>query len=393
MRLITHRTFVGVILATLLAAQSKLQAEEFQYDAYARRPQSTFALPAVRGPWLVQEDLVGTIYYVRGRFEQSLAEIGREFNIGYDLIVKSNPGVHRWLPGKDTPIRIPALHILPRDAAGQVIRSGIVINLAEMRLYYFPEQPAPKVNKLSKGRGKVATKAQNSERRPFKQQLVYTYPVSIGRMDWRTPLGESKIVKKDRNPPWYPPESIRKEYAAEGEILPAFYPGGSPENPLGGYALRLSLPMYLIHGVDERKALGIGMRVTHGCMRMYPEDISHLFNLVNVGTKVHLLNQPVKSGWRDGFLYLEVHTPLDEAEQAHSVALEDLIREVEKNGVDRREVSLDLLKRILKAGSGVPQPVYFRSKVAESLGSDLAERSEPYSDSEIQKRADPALYY
>jgi L,D-transpeptidase ErfK/SrfK len=154
-----------------------------------------------------------------------------------------------------------------------------------MRLYYFPKP----------GLGKLP--------------VVITHPVSIGRMDWRTPLGNTRVVAKQRNPAWYPPRSLRKEAAASGEVLPDVVKPG-PDNPLGRYAIRLAVPGYLIHGTN--KPYGVGMRVTHGCVRMYPEDIETLFDVVTPGTPVQIINQPIKVGWLDGTLYLEVHPPLAE---------------------------------------------------------------------------------
>jgi L,D-transpeptidase ErfK/SrfK len=165
-------------------------------------------------------------------------------------------------------------------------REGIVINLPEHRLYYYPPAVA----------GKPAR--------------VYTYPISIGKMDWRTPLGKTKIQDKREKPTWTPPESVRLEHIANGEPpLPAVVPAG-PDNPLGMHAMRLALPgAYLIHGTNN--PIAVGMAVTHGCIRMYPEDIAELFPMVSVGTPVYLINEPVKIAWVDGQLLLEAHPPVD----------------------------------------------------------------------------------
>ena len=140
---------------------------------------------------------------------------------------------------------------------------------------------------------------------------VISFPVSMGRMDWRTPLGMTRVVNKQKDPSWTPPASIKREHAAKGDPLPDVVPPG-PDNPLGKYAMRLGVSGYLIHGTDAAKADGIGMRVTHGCMRMYNEDVAKLFPLVPVGAPVYLVNQPVKLGWKNGWLYMEVSQPLDE---------------------------------------------------------------------------------
>ncbi|MFM2095614.1 MAG: hypothetical protein RIS70_2738, partial [Planctomycetota bacterium] len=173
-------------------------------------------------------------------------------------------------------------------------RRGIIVNVAELRLYYFPVQsgePQPGV--------------------PAGAQRVITHPISVGRMDWSTPIGTTTVTGKTANPSWYPPQSIRDEHAARNDILPRIVPPG-PDNPLGAHALRLGLPGYLIHGTN--KPSGVGMRVTHGCIRMFPEDIESFFKIVPTGTVVQIVNQPVKLGWMaDGSLYIESHPPLPES--------------------------------------------------------------------------------
>lgn len=227
-------------------------------------------------------DLVGTPQTTVTRHEDTLIDIARRYGLGYEEIVNANPGVDPWLPGAGVEIELPKHRILP-----MAVRHGIVVNLAEHRLYYFPPTPAGQ------------------------DQEVFSFPVSIGRMDWHTPLGTTRIVQKIRNPSWHPPESIRKEHAAKGDPLPAVVPGG-PNNPLGLFAMRLGIPggAYLIHGTN--KPAGVGMQVTHGCMRLYPEDIEALFSMVPVDTPVTIVNEPFKVGWQGGRLWVEVHPPLKE---------------------------------------------------------------------------------
>lgn len=234
----------------------------------------TFPLPPP------DQDVIGEIRTTKARQEDTLLDIARAFDLGYQEIIHANPTVDRWLPGKDTQVVLPTRFILP-DAP----RDGIVLNLPEMRLYYYPKP------------------------RPGEPAVVITHPVSIGRMNWRTPLGTTQVVRKEKDPPWYPPASIRAEHAAKGDPLPDVVPGG-PGNPLGLFALRLGIPGYLIHGTN--KEYGIGMRVSHGCVRLYPEDIESLYQEVPVGTRVHIINQPVKLGRLNGVLYLESHPPLEE---------------------------------------------------------------------------------
>jgi L,D-transpeptidase ErfK/SrfK len=226
------------------------------------------------------ESVIGEIRVLETRPADTFSDIARAHHVGYDQIVQANPAVDPWLPGDGARVVVPTQHMLP-DAP----RVGLVLNLPEMRLYYYPP------------------KRRNEPR------AVLTFPVSIGRMDWRTPLGLTRVAAKVTNPEWRPPASIKAEHAEEGETLPDVVPAG-PDNPLGEYALHLAREGYLIHGTS--KPYGIGMRVTHGCVRLYPEDIALLFREIPVGTPVRIVDQPNKAGWRDGVLYLESHPPLEE---------------------------------------------------------------------------------
>ena len=210
----------------------------------------------------------------------TIADIARAYSQGYNEMRLSNPAVDPWLTGDDTEVVIPSQYVLPKTSP-----EGIIINIPEMRMYHY--LPAAK----------------------GAPRQVATYPISIGRQDWSTPHGATKVVSKVKDPSWTPPASIRKEHAAMGDILPAVVPPG-PKNPLGAYSLKLGFSGYLIHGTD--KPYGIGMRVTHGCMRMYPNDIETVFKTVPVGTTVRLVNQPFKVGLLHDRLLLEVHPALEE---------------------------------------------------------------------------------
>lgn len=271
-------------------------------------------------------DLVGQITVAEARHEDTLLDIARRFDIGQDEIVLANPQVDRWLPGEGTEVIIPSRYVLPRAE-----RTGIVLNVPEMRMYYFPPPEA----------GLPAT--------------VQTYPVSIGRMDWSTPLGRTTVAAKIRNPGWHPPDSIRAEAAASGKPLPDFIPPG-PDNPLGDYALRLALPGYLIHSTN--RPYGVGMRVTHGCVRMYPEDIEGLFPNVPVGTPVQIVNQPVKIGWLFDTLFIEVHPPLDEHSEESEAFLETAMELINAAWAQRRFVlDAHALKAALNKPDGTPVPI------------------------------------
>ena len=199
-------------------------------------------------------DLVGAITMAEARHHETLLDIARAHGLGFEDIVRANPGLDPWIPGDGAQVTLPTRYILPRAP-----REGVVLNLPELRMYYYP--------KPAKGEAPV----------------VVTYPISIGRMDWQTPIGQTSVVRKVANPAWYPPESIRKEHAEDGRPLPKVVPAG-PDNPLGAFAIRLAIPGYLIHSTN--KPAGVGMRVTHGCIRMYPEDIEVLFSEIPVGEKV-----------------------------------------------------------------------------------------------------------
>lgn len=240
---------------------------------------ATLPLPA-------EGDLVGESSEVAAGPDDTLIDIAHAHGLGYDEIVNANPGVDPWVPGEGTYVRLPLRRILPDTP-----REGIVVNLPEHRLYYYP---APRAGE---------------------PRVVITYPVSVGKMDWHTPIGLTKVVAKVKDPPWYPPESVRAEHARRGDPLPKVIPAG-PDNPLGLFAMRLGIPggAYLIHGTN--KPAGVGMQVTHGCMRLYPEDIEALFKIVPVDTPVRIVNQPHKVGIADGRLYVEVHPPLADADDS-----------------------------------------------------------------------------
>jgi L,D-transpeptidase ErfK/SrfK len=267
---------------------------------------------------------VGAVGQVSASYHDTLTDIGRRHGLGYEEMRLANPGVDPWLPGAGASVVLPTQFVLP-DAP----RRGVVINLAEYRLYYYHEE------------GGIAR--------------VSTFPISIGRMDWNTPLGRATITAKTRKPAWYPPESIREEHAAEGRPLPRVVPAG-PDNPLGDYALRLSVPGYLIHGTN--RPAGVGMRVTHGCIRMFPEDIEWLFPQVQVKSAVHLVNQPVKLGWSGNFVLLEVHPPLEEDEASRERGLTAITeRYVELTRERPAEIDWDQVERVYREQRGIPVAV------------------------------------
>lgn len=275
-------------------------------------------------------DIFGQIQTITVSRAETLLDVARHYDIGQDEMMLANPDVDRWLPEDGAKVVLPLRFIIP-----QAERAGLVINLPEMRLYYFPEP----------------TKGQKSE--------IITHPVSIGRMDWNTPLGKTTVVRKQKNPTWIPPQSLRKEAIDDGRPpLPGIVPAG-PDNPLGGYALYLGLSGYLIHGTN--KPLGVGMRVTHGCMRLYPEDIEKLFNAIPTGTPVQIVNQPIKPGWLGDLLYIELHPPLEEEnvtahdfeQEVHQVISEFLDKTASRK-VQNIRIDQQALESAIQARNGIP---------------------------------------
>jgi L,D-transpeptidase ErfK/SrfK len=205
-----------------------------------------------------EQGVIGEPQVVFASESDTLSDLAREYGLGYDEIVAANPEVDPWLPGEGTPVLLPTQYVLPG-----VERTGVILNIATKRLFFFPRS-------VDGG-----------------PQEVLTYPIGIGRVGWETPLGDATVVAKARDPQWWVPASVRKEHAEMGDPLPAVVPPG-PDNPLGHRVLQLDMPGYLIHGTNA--PYGVGMRVSHGCIRLYPENIEHLFDLVEIGESVTIIN-------------------------------------------------------------------------------------------------------
>ncbi len=292
--------------------------------------------PTQAETWLLPPsdiDVFGQVTTTSANREETLLDIARRYDIGQIEILLANPNVDRWLPVDGAEVILPNRYIIP-----QVEREGLVLNLAEMRLYYFPQ---PK-----KG----------------EKPVVITHPVGIGKMDWDTPLGKSKIIEKKEDPTWTPPKSIQENRIANGEgPYPGVVPAG-PDNPLGRHAMRLSVGSgsYLIHGTI--KPFGVGMRVSSGCVRMYPEDIETLFDKVPIGTSVHIINQPIKLGWIAGSLFIELHPPLEEDQEKYAdystevtKTINDFLAETTgKEAIESISINDETLKKAILEKSGIP---------------------------------------
>ena len=269
-------------------------------------------------------DIVGKISSVDTQYKDTLLDIARRYDLGYNEITSANAGVDPWLPGQGTPLLLPTQFILP-DAP----REGIVLNVAAMRLFYFPK--------------------------PLKGQaaVVITYPVGIGRQNWQTPLGVTRIVDKVADPVWHVPKSILSEKAQEGDMLPESIPPG-PDNPLGRFALLLALPGYMIHGTN--KPWGVGRRVSHGCVHLYPEDIEQLYKEVPLGTPVRIVSQPYLVGWLNGMLYLQAYPPLEEDQAQWAGSLTPMVSVV-VNKIQKSAVRVDWEKAVQAAKDHEALPV------------------------------------
>jgi L,D-transpeptidase ErfK/SrfK len=312
---------------------------------------TTYDLPE-NGDAVVMEYADPTAF-TRAEQDETLLDIALRYRLGQMEIVRLNKKVDRWHVKKGEIVRLANRRILPDTP-----HEGITLNLSEYRMYYYP---------------------------PGGKQVM-SFAHGIGRQDWKTPLGKTTVVKKVKDPSWHPPESIRREHAAMGDPLPEVVPPG-PHNPLGAYALYLNLPGdYRIHGTDIDKIFGIGMQITHGCVRMYPEDIEALYKNAPNGTPVYIVKQPIKVGWLDNTLYIEAHPDLEGEEmsqdQRYSIAL-DLIRKATKE--EMPDFDQKALNQALHDLDGEPMAIYERLPPLE--------QEQPEGMPREASDASPAGYY
>jgi L,D-transpeptidase ErfK/SrfK len=291
------------------------------------------------------DDIVGQVQVIKAKYEDTFADLGEKYGLGYSEMIAANPGVDAWLPGVGTEIIIPTRFVLP---AGP--REGVVINLAEYRLYYFPKD----------------------------KNVVYTYALGIGREGWGSPVGSTTVIAKTKDPAWYPPASIRAEHAADGDPLPSVVPPG-PDNPLGPYKMSLGFHGYLIHG--SNKKFGIGTRTSHGCFRMYNWDVTQLFSMIPVGTKVRIINEPYKFGRSEGKIYLEAHAPIDDngdpsVVDKHTAVINALLKR--EDIASQMQMDWNVVREVVAAEDGLPvaiaqpQQVQQGGSVAATVDQDAA---------------------
>lgn len=285
---------------------------------------AAFAFPATYG-FDSNHTLIGALQKVVIQPQDTILSIAEEFSLGIEEILEANPGIDPWVPGEGNSVVLPSQFILPHPSF-----RGIVVNLAEMRIYYYDPKPAA-------GEGKQ----------------VRTYPISIGRGDWQTPVSRAKVIDKIVNPTWYPPASVRREHELMDDPLPLSVPPGE-DNPLGKYALQLNLPGYFIHGTNRPYA--IGLKATHGCIRMRPVDIRDFFGLIERGTQVTIQFQPFKSALVDGVVYLEAHGGGEAGvmDRYLGQAIREISRLTEKQAIP---VDWELLVSTAKQGAGIPVPL------------------------------------
>ncbi|HYA36306.1 MAG TPA: L,D-transpeptidase family protein, partial [Candidatus Binataceae bacterium] len=227
-------------------------------------------------------------------------------------ISDANGHIDWWTPPVGKKVILPTEHVLPDTQ-----HTGLILNIPEMRLYYFYPAPIGPVHRSRAGvrpasyseDGDGAVERVRAHQRGLAlAHVVYTFPVGLGRFDWKTPVGSFTVRGKTKDPTWVVPDDIYKEHLERDGEADHMIPGGDPDNPLGHYRIELTLPQYALHGTNV--PWGVGMEVSHGCVRLYPEDIERLFSKVKVGTPGSFVYQPVKFGWRGDALYVEVHDDL-----------------------------------------------------------------------------------
>jgi L,D-transpeptidase ErfK/SrfK len=275
-------------------------------------------------------DLVGSLSFRSALAEDTFVDLAPALGVGYLELVAANQSLDPWVPTAGARIVVPGAHLVPSGP-----REGIVVNTGDLRLYYFaPGQP------------------------------TRSYPIGIAKEGYATPHGTTKVVRKKEKPTWYPGPTARRD----DPTLKAAVPPG-PDNRLGEYALYLGWHGYLIHGTNDPR--GVGRHSSRGCIRLYPGDIEELFGLAGIGTKVRVVQEPVKLGWIAGELYLEVHPEkdralaLDETGKLEREPVRDLRAIVTKAAAAQAtRVDWDRVARASLASAGVPVRITAPAEVA-----------------------------
>jgi L,D-transpeptidase ErfK/SrfK len=289
-----------------------------------------WAVPGWAATFLLPENgsnMVGRLQVVTADAHNTLLDIARHYDLGYEEITVANPGVSIWLPGEGTRIVVPTQFILPPRPW-----EGIVINIPQRRLYYFPRHTA---------------------REPA---TVVTFPIGIARPGWPTPLGSTRIIAKYKDPSWIVPKDIQAEHRSQGEAdFPDYFPPG-PNNPMGMLALETGFSQIFIHGTN--RPWGVGMQVSHGCVHLYPENAAYLFPAVPAGTPVRIINQPVLVGYDKHMLYLSVSSPVGEYPDDQGSLLKRAIDAVVHDETrDAPKIDWDRVQQVVDAKRILPIPV------------------------------------
>ncbi len=321
-----HLGWVLALLLAMAATAAPGLARDWHSVNFENRPLYAYPLPAGR------DDLIGSLTTYTIQKGDTLLDVGRWFGLSAKEISDANGHMDWWLPPPGREVILPTEHILP-----DTTHAGIILNVPEMRLYYYYPSPTYVRHK----RGKLTEASYGGAR------VVYTFPVGLGRFDWKTPLGVWRVTAKVKNPTWTMPEDIYQEHVERDGEADRFVPAG-PDNPLGLYKLDLSIPEYGLHGTNV--PWGIGMTVSHGCVRLYPEDIERLFSKTPVGTPGEFVYQPVKFGWRGGLLYAEVHDDL----YGKYPGLWNLASQVVRQRGLTGQVDMDKLEKLVEAKAGIP---------------------------------------
>lgn len=311
-------TVIGFVVC-LPAASAAWQDSDFFHRRVVAHP---FVLPQGSGDLRAQTVIGAPRDYIFQE-KDTILDIARYFDLGYNELYEAYPEIDPWLPPRGETVKVPTFWVLPSSGY-----EGVVVNIPEMRLYYF-----------------------SSRIRGSSQRTVITFPVGLGREDWPTPKAKFQVRGKTENPTWVIPESIKRERIQDEGWTENFIPGGRPDNPLGTHRIELTLPLYTIHGTNNPWA--VGRLVTHGCIRLYPEDIKQFFPLVRPGTVGEFVYEPVKVGVRNGKVYVEVHKDIYNLTPGLHYEAQRALREA---GLDPFVDSV-LLAVALEEKSGVPVDV------------------------------------
>jgi L,D-transpeptidase ErfK/SrfK len=331
------RAWMVVLCAALAAAFVPAAARAWTDAEFEHRP--LYAYPLPRG----RENIVGNLVTYQIQKGDTLLDVGRWFGLSAKEISDANKGLDWWAPPPGRQIILPDEHILP-DAPHQ----GIIMNIPEMRLYYYYPSPIYPPGTKWKTNPASFTPVHGKRKDGVAATVVYTFPVGLGRFDWKTPVGAFTVRGKTRNPTWIVPDDIYKEHLERDGYAEHMIPGGDPDNPEGLYRLELTLPEYALHGTNV--PWGVGMEVSHGCIRLYPEDIERLFNKVKIGTPGEFVYQPIKFGWRGDSLYVEVHEDLY---GVYPGLWQHAVAEVKRRGL-WDSVDFQRLEKAVEQKTGVP---------------------------------------